>query len=954
MRNMLFFMVLLFAVGAAWAQGEGVIEGVVLDADGGSLPGANVVVNSMPAGVKRGVITDAEGRYRIAALPVGRYHIAVSYIGYKAQVKNNVQVEVGIIAKQNFTLEAEVFMQGQIVVSASRRREKVIDAPASVSVLESSDVQNRTTTSVSDLVKGLPGVDFAPTGLSQSNTVARGFNNVFSGAMLTLVDNRISSVPSLRLNANNFIPVTSEDIERIEIVLGPGAALYGPNSANGVMHIISKSPFESLGTTVQATGGERSMRKVVMRHASQLSDKVALKVSGQYFAATDWKYEDPEEVRSRGFNPRTYDQERKSGEIRLDIRPNSDLTAILSAGYNSADNIDMTGLGAGQADNWTYQFLQGRLLYKGWFAQVFYNKSDAGNTTLLRSGNPIVDKSTLTVFQLQHAVEMGAKQMFTYGVDAQFTRPNTEGTINGVNEPNDGIDEYGFYVQSETDLSEQFDLVLAGRIDDHKYLEDPVFSPRAALVFKPENLHTFRFTYNRAFETPSSNNLFLDLKATPDAFGIGQSFAPALGFSPAIDVRTQGTTTGFTFSRDASGLPLFRSPFAPVGGLETSQHIPLHDPQFTNVMWGVARGAVLAGLVPQLEQVATGVITQQLIAEGVPADQAAALAAAQAAQLAAAFPGVIPSLLPGLQNSVGHLNLATSGFDFASNLQTSVTDVAKIKPTTTETFEVGYKGIVDEKLVLAADVYRSKKKDFVGPLGIETPNVFLEPTSLATAFGGAVAQNLADPANAALAQAVAALDAPSLGGNGNGSAVDELTNTFVSNAAPIPFGTISPDEAVDPTAVMLTYRNFGNVTYYGADVSFAYYPNESFTLSGNYSYVSEDLYLNLDGIADIALNAPKHKGNLAVKYVFPSTGLQLEGSMRYRDSFPMNSGVYAGLVDSYTVFDLHSAYELPLDGAAKITLHADVSNLADKKYRSFVGAPEIGRLISGGISVRFK
>lgn len=388
------------------------------------------------------------------------------------------------------------------------------------------------------------------------------------------------------MNASNFVPITSEDIERIEIVIGPGAALYGPNSANGVMHIITKSPFQSAGTSVQATGGERSMRTVSVRHAGRLSDKVAYKLSGQYYAATDWKYEDPEEVRSRGTNPRSYDQKRKTGELRIDFRPTDDLTAIVSAGHNEADNIDLTGLGAGQADNWTYWFIQVRVLYKGWFAQTFHNKSDAGNTTLLRTGNPIVDKSTLTVFQLQHAAEWGSRQLFTYGMDAQFTRPNTNGTINGIYENSDGIDEYGFYIQSETELSDPLTLILAGRVDDHKYLEDPFISPRAALVFKPQDLHTFRLTYNRAFDTPSSNNLFLDLNASPDVFGIGKSFAPSFGFSPAIDVRTQGTTTGFTFRRDANGLPMFRSPFAPVGGLETSQYVPLHDPQFTNVMWG--------------------------------------------------------------------------------------------------------------------------------------------------------------------------------------------------------------------------------------------------------------------------------------------------------------------------------------------------------------------------------
>ena len=371
-------------------------------------------------------------------------------------------------------------------------------------------------------------------------------------------------------------------------------------------------------------------------------------------------------------------------------------------------------------------------------------------------------------------------------------------------------------------------------------------------------------------------------------------------------------------------------------------------------MGGVARAAVLAGLVPQLEGVATGLLAQQMIAAGVPADQAPALAAAQAAQLAAAFPGIIPSVLPGLQNSVGHLNLATQGFDFVSDLKNAVADVARIKPTISETFEVGYKGIVDNRLVLAADVYRSEKKDFVGPLRIETPNVFLEPTSLTAAFAGAVAQNLADPANAVLAQAVSALDAPSLGRNGNGSVVDELTSAFVSNAAQIPFGTISTDEAVDPAAVMLTYRNFGQVTYYGADLSFAFYANESLSLSGSYSYVSDDLFRKLDGIADIALNAPKHKGNASVKYVFPNTGLRLEGSIRYRDGFPMDSGVYVGPVDSYTVLDTHFAYELPTDGATKITFYLDAGNVLNKKYRAFVGAPEIGRLVTGGVSVRFK
>ena len=97
--------------------------------------------------------------------------------------------------------------------------------------------------------------------------------------MLTLTDNRIARVPSLRLNAYNFIPVTNDDIERIELVLGPGSALYGPNSANGVMHIITRSPLDQQGTNVNVGLGERSVRRFSARHAGKIGEDLGYKLS---------------------------------------------------------------------------------------------------------------------------------------------------------------------------------------------------------------------------------------------------------------------------------------------------------------------------------------------------------------------------------------------------------------------------------------------------------------------------------------------------------------------------------------------------------------------------------------------------------------------------------------------------------------------------------------------------
>ncbi len=578
---------------------------------------------------------------------------------------------------------------------------------------------------------------------------------------------------------------------------------------------------------------------------------------------------------------------------------------------------------------------------------------------MLRTDEPIVDKSTLLVFQLQHRAKLGDRQSLTFGGDILRTRPKTEGTISGRYEDRDDINEFGIYLQSETAINEYVDLVLAGRYDDHNHVKDSVFSPRAAIVLKPQEDQTFRATYNRAFSTPSSNNLFLDVRNRIDAFGIGSSFEPALGYSPAIDVRVLGLLDGFTFARDASGLPVYHSPFAPVAGLPTSTAIELHDPVFTNVQWGVARGAVLNVFLPTFRPAAVGALTLQGIGAGLSNDVAALQAEAGADLLLDAFTAFIPAQLGGLQNSLATLNLETSGFDPIAVNANAVTDIVGIDPTITETFEVGYKGVVNNNLILSLDVYRTKTKDFVGPLRIETPNVFLDPTSLTSALGAAFTAGLADPNNAQLAGALLLLDDPSQGGNGNGSSVDELVGLFVSGtanngAAFIPFGTITPEQAEDPSAVTLSYRNFGQTTHWGIDAAFAYYASNGWKLDGNYSFVSDDLFENLDNIADIALNAPKHKFNVGIGYQHARSGFSFSGRFRYRDSFPMDSGVYVGTVKSLSAFDATVQYKLPItDTRYAATLTVGASNLTDNKVQEFIGAPAVGRLITSGVVINF-
>ena len=922
-----FFLCVLFSIGVE-SVAAATLKITVTDAQAGQgLSGVSVTVIPQTGDATTGV-SGTTGKLMMTDLVAGVYTLRATLAGYADAVVADVRLAAEETRFIEVVLALKMIQLDQISVTASRRREKVLEAPASVALVGDSEIKDRVSPSVAEHLKSVRAVDVVTAGLGTSYVVVRGFNNVFSGSLLSLVDNRIASVPSLRVNSYTFIPTINADIEQIEVVSGPGAALYGPNTANGVMHIITRSPFTSQGTTVSMGGGQQGILMGSLRHAGIVNETLGYKFSGNYFRGNDW-----EEGRAKedieGAGGLNFDTYKASGEFRVDYRPTDETTAIIASGFTQATGIELTGIGAGQAENWTYGYLQGRLRHKDFFAQAFWNRSNAGDSYVVRTGDPTIDNSDLYVAQLQHGYRFGYRQRFTYGADILLTRPDTERTINGINEEDDNIDELGAYLQSETRLSRQLKFIAAGRVDHHNQLEDLVLSPRLALTFQPNNDHNLRATYNRAFNTPRTSDLFLDILSVQDPFQLGANFQPALGFSPNIDIRAQGVRaeTGFTFKRSADGRPEFRSPFSPLANLPPETHIPLDDPVFTNVMWNVGRSAVMRQLKPVFEA--------GLSAQGVPVLLVTALAVG--------FDNLIPQQITGVKNVLRSLDPEAGNFVDVQG----VNDVNPLKPTITQTYEIGYKGILMNKLAFSADVYHSRINDFVGPLVVETPNVFLDPVTLGTSLGEQITVALADPKNVVLHQALLAFDAPAQGGNGNGSPVDELVKLFVAGtenngAAFIPFGTVTPEQAADPNAIMLTYRNYGDISLNGLDLNLTYYLNPSLSFGVHYSFVSKDLFEDVDGLGDIALNAPKNKWGTTVQYNNTDLGFGIGLRTRFVAGFPVRSGVYVGELESYYTVDVNAGYELPIGPRPRLAL--TVQNLLNRKHQQFIGAPEIGRL----------
>ena len=657
------------------AAQTGTITGKVTNAESGR-PIENATIKaSVAGGTSFGAVSGADGSFRLVNLPNGSYTVSVSAIGFAPKSSANVQPGAAL----TIAMTPRTNVLEQTIVTASRSRpEKVLDAPAQILTVTSQQIEERPAMTVTDHLRSTPGVDINRGGIVQSNVVARGFNNAFSGSMLMLQDYRFAGVPSLRVNVPFLFTGTNEDIDRMEVLLGPASALFGPNSANGVLHVITKSPFQSQGTTISVDGGERSVLRTGLRHAGKVNEKVAYKLSGEYMQGKDWEYNDRAEptvfpstsnvpASRRGkSNARDFDLQRYTGEARLDVRPREGMEAISTLGYTKVGSaIELTGAnGSSQIKNWTYLSLQQRFRWNRLFAQAFLNSSDAGNdnassdngTYLLRSGQPIVDQSRVASAQIQHGFDLGAKQSFTYGADYIWTNPRTANTINGRNEDVDNVTEYGAYIQSSTKPIKQLELLLAARGDANSVIAGQFFSPRAALIVKPSANQNIRFTFNRAFSTPGNFSFFLDLIQAPNIGGSG------------FDVIARGNPPkqGFQYNRSCGAGSAF--------GQYCMKSAYTSQGAFVGASAAAAFPGAIQALAPRLTPGIAGALQQA----GLPANIAASLAAG-----AVQFLGTRTPTNADLATRVSYLTSATTA------LQTNaLNDIDPLQASFNNTFEV--------------------------------------------------------------------------------------------------------------------------------------------------------------------------------------------------------------------------------------------------------------------------
>ena len=667
-----------------------------------------------------------------------------------------------------------------------------------------------------------------------------------------------------------------------------------------------------------------------------IGDRLEYKVTGLYSQAEDWSLDpnnphDQEQIETYFRDiPREDDAQRGfvSGMLSYRLAPNTSLTA--NGGWATTTSTFLSRIGTLQADNFGYSFGQLRFRSGDFFAQAYLNQNHAGDSFVYASqaasltGATVVDESTLFKTEAQQNLDLLDDRLsLTMGADFEQITPSTDGTITGRNEGDDRIQFFGVYAQSETALTDQLALTLATRPDYDNIFETVQLSPRAGLIYKPMPCTpsgprtTGRSRSPRS--TPSSSTSphksrrWLRGRLSPSSCRHGERAAAS------------GSTRS---ARPARLRSCFRC-----RALSANRWLSMRCPSPPST-------------APR------------------PADSCRPFALGKACPTPSR-PCRLPRATPLPTCSVIRRSKALSGpqrpgpcswasptddSDRGYRTVSGPVDTQALDQTITQTFELGYKGVVGERVALAVDGYYARKTDFVGTLAVETPFAYLQQNGLSQDVGAALGQFFATTTDPTVQQLLNAL-------NGQGlppSQVTQLLAGLTGGAlADTPAAVVQPDEAVLPSGTsntvggLLTYRNFGTVNVFGLDAAAQVQATDRWSLFGNVSLVSDNYFDNdeLDEQSpdlSLSLNAPRFKTRIGTTYQIPQ-GLSVNLAGRYTEGYRVESGPYIGTIDDAFVLDAGIGYDFArtLPG---LRLNVTVQNALDNDHRQFIGAPKIGRL----------
>mgnify|MGYP001180273337 FL=1 len=806
--------------------------------------------------------------------------------------------------------------KGEMVFSASKKAEKAVDAPSSTTVIDAKTIENRPTTNVTQLLDNVVGLTLDRQGANRYNITLRDGASVFNTTSVVLLDGRQISTIGLQVFDAANTNLSGLDLEKIEVVRGSGSSTYGAYTNSGVVHFMSKDPFKYPGTSIEISSGglanQESMLgkgnwdifQASLRHAAANDGGTfGYKINARYSENGEYEIDEATALQTGGQL-----LEKANGyniDATLYFRPSSNLEITAQAGISAREGLSWSEFYAEAFENNENNFFSLKMRSGNLTAQYSVSKSESPfdaadqgyyyrttQTNTFKNTNDIKESQA----QIQYDLTLGTTDI-SVGLDHKLSSFNTN--WNSQASTPQEMAAGGLF--GRNDGSEM--RVYGTYFQTNTSISDNVNLILGGRYDQYTNINEGAFAPKASlmFKTSPTSSIRLTASQATTSSNAQTMFADHLGFSWGLPNQIAGNATQQTFN----------NPYV-TWAIPGIDQIQAANPVFYQGL-GLDLFSIYLGLLPQM----------------IPA-------------LSQSVVGLFVNVPAFLQNPIVWNSVVANSFIIpvelvGNNTNLEPSDTASIGTETT--YEIGYKAELG-KFKVGVDVYRQTKENFSA----------LEIISPFAQFPASAATDIADALGFTFGRALGGGLLGQILGQimGNGFATGYMTLTGA------PVGIVNSDQSFMRGPINFGYKNFGEIEFYGADISTEYAATEDISLFANYSWLSQNFFEKADiGEGETSgstynLNTPKHRVKAGMSY-YPSKGFSGGLSMRYQNSFTANQGWYSGFVPKRTVWDAHFGYKF----SQKTQLGVNVSNLLGKKYRVYSGMPEIGTSAVASLKYQF-
>ena len=412
------------------------------------------------------------------------------------------------------------------VTTVSKDPQQVHKTPAAIFVITQEDIRRSGATSIPEVLRLAPGVEVARIDADHWSVAIRGLAGQFSKDLLVLIDGRSVYTPLFAGVYWDVQEVMLEDVERIEVVRGPGGTIWGANAVNGVINIITKSAENTHGALVTLGGGNVDQGTGSVRYGGTVGKDFNYRIYGMGSTRGPEFHSDGDEFDRWRMGQMGFRTDWKSGEkdaftVQGDIyragSGESSFLASFSPAAETVQNAIASVSGGNLLARWQHTTGEGSDIQ----VQAYFDRT---NRLDLEGGET---RDTFDIDYVQHARIYG-EQNLTWGLGARVSPSNFLQTSPGVNFlPNKQTDSiYSGFVQYELPIVRDKLTLTAGTKLEHNNFSGLEYEPSVRLLWTPTTRQSFWAAVTRAVRTPSRQDQDVSFDIFAGYLGVGTPPVP--------------------------------------------------------------------------------------------------------------------------------------------------------------------------------------------------------------------------------------------------------------------------------------------------------------------------------------------------------------------------------------------------------------------------------------------